>query len=388
MVVGPFPPLTSVHEIREFDGTTDKLTDFLISVESHLAAYNLPIVHGGYVTGDIDIGWTYAMDADYQAAPHDYKPNFDFGKRFCILLAERFTGAARNWWISKRQRVGDIVPNCWKPAPPGYYISDIVQISFYDMLVAQFANPLDAEIVISELNRITWNPISEHITVLRSRFAALFHRAGIDDWKQHRNYILSVFDDDMRRSVRFSETEELLWMRAQEYYITEQVLASSRFKNKAPSNRKPVPTPVSGQFTDVTCYSCGEKGHYTTSCPQKGSTTPSTAAAAAAPVKMESMDQKRSPICFNCGTPRHTRSDCTVKIQTPGGKIAEGNFLARMADKKDKKLAQSHQLDMVDSDLGNPWAGSPFYTFMTTPKSSSPLEDLVPSNLVWDKAAK
>ena len=96
MVVGPFPPLTSVHEIREFDDTTDKLTDFLISVESHLAAYTFPIVHGGYITGDIDIGWTYATDANYQAAPHDYKPNFDFEKRFCILLAERFTGAARN----------------------------------------------------------------------------------------------------------------------------------------------------------------------------------------------------------------------------------------------------------------------------------------------------
>ena len=87
--------------------------------------------------------------------------------------------------------------------------------------------------------------------------------------------------------------------------------------------------------------------------------------------------------------PGHTRSDCTVKSQTPGGKIAEGNYLARTAGKRDKKPpAQSHQLDTADSDLGNPWAGSPFYTFTTMPKSSSPLEDLVPSNLVWDKAAK
>ena len=388
MVIGSFPPLTSVREIREFDGTTDKLTDFLISVESHIAAYNLPIVHGGYVTGDIDIGWIYAMDPDYQAAPNNYKPNFDFGKRFCILLAERFTGAARNWWISKRQRVSDIVPNCWKPAPPGYYISDVPQTSFYDMLVAQFANPLDAEIAISELNRVKWNPVSEHITVLRSRFTALFHRAGIDDWKQRRNYILSVFDDDMRRSVRFPDTEELLWMRAQEYYITEQVLASSRFKNKAPLTRKPASSSTPVQPTDVTCYSCGEKGHYATSCPKKSSAA--TVAAAATPVKSEAMDQKRPPTCFNCGMPGHTRSECTIKTQTPGGKIAEGNYLARMGmGKRDKKApAQSHQLDTA-SDLGNPWAGSPFYTFTTTPKSPpSQFENLVPSNLVWDKTAK
>ena len=102
MVVGPFPPFTSMHKIYEFDGMTDKLTDFLISVESHLAAYNLTIVHGGYVTGDIDIGWIYATDADYEAAPHDYKIDVDFGKHFGILLAERFAGSARNWWIFKR----------------------------------------------------------------------------------------------------------------------------------------------------------------------------------------------------------------------------------------------------------------------------------------------
>jgi len=50
------------------------------------------------------------------------------------------------------------------------------------MLVAPFANPLDAEIMISELKHIKWKPVLEHITVLRFRFAALFHRAGINDW--------------------------------------------------------------------------------------------------------------------------------------------------------------------------------------------------------------
>jgi len=61
---------------------------------------------------------------------------------------------------------------------------DIPQISFHDMLVTQFANPLDAEIVISELNRIKWNSVLEYIMVVCFCFTALFHRAGINDWKQ------------------------------------------------------------------------------------------------------------------------------------------------------------------------------------------------------------
>ena len=56
MVVGSFPPLTSVREIREFDGSAEKLTDFFASVEGHLAAYNLPLKTGGIVQSDVDEG--------------------------------------------------------------------------------------------------------------------------------------------------------------------------------------------------------------------------------------------------------------------------------------------------------------------------------------------
>jgi hypothetical protein len=99
MAVGAFPPLNSVQEIKEFDGSADKLVDFLTSVEGHIAAYDLPIYHGGYVSGSINDGWTYATAASHQANPANYKSNYNLGGRFCILLAEQFTGSTREWWI-------------------------------------------------------------------------------------------------------------------------------------------------------------------------------------------------------------------------------------------------------------------------------------------------
>ena len=79
MAVGAFPPLSSVQEIRQFDGSVEKLSDFLTSVEGHLATYNLPLRTGGIVSGDIDEGWTFVSAAVYAANTQGYKANYDYG---------------------------------------------------------------------------------------------------------------------------------------------------------------------------------------------------------------------------------------------------------------------------------------------------------------------
>lgn len=93
MAGGLCSTLNSVREIREFDGSPEKLVDFLTSVEDHLASYNLPVYQGGYVGGDVDEGWTYGSVVQYQAYLENCKSNYNFGRRFCIFLAERFTGS-------------------------------------------------------------------------------------------------------------------------------------------------------------------------------------------------------------------------------------------------------------------------------------------------------
>ena len=56
MPVGSFPPLSSVKDVKEFDGSPEKLNDFLASVEGNMAAYNIPLSQGGYIAGNIDDG--------------------------------------------------------------------------------------------------------------------------------------------------------------------------------------------------------------------------------------------------------------------------------------------------------------------------------------------
>ena len=56
MPVGSFPPLSSVKDVKEFDGSSEKLNDFIASVEGNMAAYNIPLSQGGYVAGNVDDG--------------------------------------------------------------------------------------------------------------------------------------------------------------------------------------------------------------------------------------------------------------------------------------------------------------------------------------------
>ena len=95
MPVGSFPSLTSVKDVKEFDGSSEKLNDFLASVEGNMAAYNIPLSQDGYVAGNVDDGWSYVSATAHAGSPLESRDNHDYGRRYLILLAERFTGSAR-----------------------------------------------------------------------------------------------------------------------------------------------------------------------------------------------------------------------------------------------------------------------------------------------------
>ena len=97
MPVGAFPALTTIQQIKEFDRSSGKLSDFITSVDGHMAAYNFPLSQGGYVAGNVEDGWMYATTSAHNASPSDSKSNYPYGTRFVLLLAERLSGPAREW---------------------------------------------------------------------------------------------------------------------------------------------------------------------------------------------------------------------------------------------------------------------------------------------------
>src|SRR5437762_11322971 len=113
-----FPRLiSSVKDIKEFDGSPEKLNDFLASVEGNMAAYNIPLSQVGYVSGNVDNGWLYVSPAVQAESPQESRANHDYGtRRYIILLAERFIGPARDWWIN-RKMAEEPFPNCWVACP-------------------------------------------------------------------------------------------------------------------------------------------------------------------------------------------------------------------------------------------------------------------------------
>ena len=110
-----FPHLVGVETIKSFNGDADKLDDFAVSVEAYIYSRELPLRHGGWVKPDEDDGWIHCPlpASDAATAQEGMRKNYRYSKRFCMVLAERFTDAAREWWITAGKDMG---VNCWRRA--------------------------------------------------------------------------------------------------------------------------------------------------------------------------------------------------------------------------------------------------------------------------------
>ena len=181
MAVRPFSPLNSIGEIREFDGSAEKLNDFLTLVEEYIAAYNFPVSQGSYVASNMDDRWEFVKaDIFAAASAGTYHANYNFEMCFCLLIAERSIREAREWWIIHKE-AGGSMPNCWNVAPVGYCALDVIQVSFQDIIIKQFSNPMDRELIMMELDCVHRDPTLESLNSLRTHFSSLFNRAHIHD---------------------------------------------------------------------------------------------------------------------------------------------------------------------------------------------------------------
>ena len=185
---------------------------------------------------------------------------------------------------------------------------------------------------------------------------------------------------------------------------------------KPSSRKKDGSGGVSGTGRVVTCYTCGEEGHYSPDCPNS-----KTAASKASPGKDDSNEKDSKKlwgggeswlVCYKCSGKGHKWLDCPSDKTYQAGKDARKAHAASRAPRASSPLADvkkspapKNQLDTQPvSDLGTPWA--PYYALSAVPKSAlrqsysevrqpSPTPPptlqppvLVPSNLVWDKIKK
>ena len=103
MAIWEFPPLKKIETIRTFNGDGDELDDFTTSVDAFIYARDYPLKQGGWVRQEADGDWEYCCeppDNEAAAVANWVRLNYKYSKKFIILLAERFTGAAREWWIT------------------------------------------------------------------------------------------------------------------------------------------------------------------------------------------------------------------------------------------------------------------------------------------------
>jgi Zinc knuckle len=215
---------------------------------------------------------------------------------------------------------------------------------------------------------------------LRTRILFLFNRAQVTEWIMRRTFILRLFDDDMRRVVRFSSSEEQLWTEAHFYYLTELMLSSSRYKVKSSTaSRKSVSSPISNSgfdsssdddsddfSRDIVCYSCEEEGHIASVCLKKDSTSFSEIG--------EDDYKRRIYPCFNCGHKGHFSRDCTIDEQIPKEKEAYNQYLAHikhssLSDSKSVSI-EAHQINSANNPDAS-WTSAFFYFFIIISKSDS-----------------
>lgn len=77
-----------------------------------------------------------------------------------------------------------------------------------------------------------------------------------------------MFDDDMRRAIRFPSIEEQLWAEVQVCYLTKQTFSLSRYKPKQSSDPSKKggfgrgnPTDGGHNPANIVCYTLGDEGY-------------------------------------------------------------------------------------------------------------------------------
>jgi hypothetical protein len=198
-----------------------------------------------------------------------------------------------------------------------------------------------------------------------------------------RNYILKAFDADMRRAIRQPPNILELWQLAQDYYITEESIKSSTSSKPKPktsssssstsSTSSTTSAPQKRDKKDITCYSCKEKGHYSTECPNRDATKPE---------RKDVDTSAEEDVCFKCGGKGHRSPACPSLKTTKEGDAAKAKrqrtfpTATAASDKRPsptpapKLHFDTRELNDDYSKLGAEWRSPSYHHFDAIPIST------------------
>ena len=149
---------------------------------------------GGTVIGSEEDGFSFCRTGTDHA-----KSNYTLGEKLCSGLANKFTGAADQWWDDYDNSDDKPTPNCWKKATSADHIpAGLVEVSLYDLLVQQFDPSVDAQQVEIELESYRWNLLDKKalsVVPFRGHISRLCTRAGKTGWALSSKSIRNTFPD-------------------------------------------------------------------------------------------------------------------------------------------------------------------------------------------------
>jgi len=322
-----FPQIKKIKSIKSFNGQPEKLDDFTTSVEAFLYSGDYPLRHSGYVKPDGEGGYEFAPGVfpDFNAAAAaNYRSNYNYGKKFCVMLAERLTEGAREWWITSGQRNP---PNCWRPASAGQCPPNIVEVPFLHVLCGQFQDSYKHKMALLALDSLKWDSDNESVPVFRTCVTGLFAKAGITEFNGQRSYLLRAINDTLSHQVRHPGAAADFWNRLEEAVATEESIKANKTTTVSRSSKSSTSTSIAAgkkDMKELTCYTCNQKGHISPNCPEnKDKKKDGTGNGEKREGKGKKKESTRSEddVCYTCGSKGHRSPECPSK-KTLGKKTA------------------------------------------------------------------
>ena len=228
-----FPREIKVKDVKFFNGTPSDLDSFDNSVKNMMLQQNHPLYYGRTVEGDPDGEYEYVWAGSARA-----KSNYVIGKRLCAALSGKFKDEVQKWWEDRDNGPNGKVafPNCWRKHADmdepveGCVPDTIVEVSLYDLLLAQFSPETDSRAAEIELGKFKWEPFKKvagkpplSFISYRSHVERLLRRANKTSAFEKVRCIRNTLPKDFKEKTDMTYNEKAVWEKIEVIFVTAEV---------------------------------------------------------------------------------------------------------------------------------------------------------------------